>query len=137
MEKLKLYGLPFENMKIDEDFQKLTEEGCIDYGYLNGSLQKQVILNIINSRKKYKKVLDINPFLENIVFSDNECEIVDANKKIVESEYSLQNNRNILLKVYDKVLNRKVTQSINKRVILEMFNTPQQSHLLLCDSAYD
>ncbi|HEB31120.1 MAG TPA: hypothetical protein ENI15_09635 [Spirochaetes bacterium] len=136
IEKLRLYGMSYEDWKIDEDFQKLTEEGCIDFGYLNGILQKQVMLNLINSRKKYKKVLDINPFLENIVFSDNEREIVDTNKKIVESEYSLQKNRDNLLKVYDKVLNRKVTQSINRKVLLETFNTPQQSYLLLCDSAY-
>jgi glycosyltransferase involved in cell wall biosynthesis len=136
MEKLKLYGLPYEDRKIDEEFQKLIEEECIDFCYLNGSLQKQVIQNLLNSKKKYKKVLDINPFLENIVFSDDEREIVETNKKVVESEYSLQNNRKNLLKVYERVLNRKVTHSINKRVLLETFNTPQQSYLLLCDSAY-
>ena len=136
MEKLKLYGLSYDDRKIDKDFKELVEGDCIDFCYLNGSLQKQVIQNLLNSKTKYQKVLDMNPFLENIVFSDNEREIVEANKKVVESEYSLQNNRNNLLKIYNKVLNKKVTQSINKQVLLETFNTPQQSHLLLCDSAY-
>jgi hypothetical protein len=136
-EKLMMYGLSFDRKKIDEGFQKLTKEGCIDFGDLSCDLQKQVVINLINSNSKIKKVLDINPFLENIVFSDREDEIVDKNRKVVEIEYSLQRNRNILLSVYAKVLNNRVTQSINRKVLLETFNTPRQSHLLLCDSAYE
>jgi glycosyltransferase involved in cell wall biosynthesis len=134
--KLRAYGLPFDRKKIDEGFLELSDRGYVDFGYLDGGLQKQVVLNLINSRNKLKKILDINPFLENIVFSDREAEIVDKNKKVVSKEYSLQKNRYNLLSVYEKVLNIRITQSINKRVLLETFNTPRKSHLLLCDSEH-
>ncbi len=135
-EKLNQYGIFDTSNKVEEYFNLLTENGCIDFGILSEDLQKQVILNILKSKSKYNKILDLNPGLRNISFSKESRGMIESNKKIIKDEYSPERNRSILLDVYRKVLSVAVTQSIDKRVLLDTFNTPEKNFLLLCDSAY-
>ncbi len=135
-QKMKQYGITVKPPDIERSFYSLIDDNCIDYGYLSEDLQRQVIFQVQKSRKNYKKILDLNPLLEKIFsFKDLE-QIVDNNRKIVTEEYSLKKNRATLLNVYERVLNMEVEHSIDKRVVLDAFNTPEKNFLLLCDSAY-
>ena len=135
-QKLRMYGMSFKESKIDEDFHRLTGDGLIDFGCLSEDIQKQVILNVLKSANSLEKMLDLNPLLENTNSFNDSFEIIEKNKKVVEEEYSLQRNKNTLIGVYNSILNRTVTHSIDKKVLLEAFNTAEKNHLLLCDSAY-
>lgn len=136
-QKLSLYRIPFKESKIDEDFHRLTGDGSIDFGCLSEDIQKQVIQNVLKNSNCFKKMLDLNPLLGNTNFFNDSFEIIEKNKCVVEEEYSFQKNRSTLLGVYDSVLSGTVTHSMDKKVLLETFNTADKNHLLLCDSAYD
>lgn len=82
-------------------------------------------------------MLDLNPLLKNTYSFNDSSGIIEKNKSVVEEEYSYQKNRSTLLGVYDAVLSGTVAHSIDKKVLLEAFNTADKNHLLLCDSAYD
>jgi hypothetical protein len=62
--------------------------------------------------------------------------VIRENRGIIQEEYSLQKNRDNLLRIYDKVLTVSVTHDIDKHVLLDAFNTPEKHSLLLCDRAY-
>jgi hypothetical protein len=103
---------------------------------LSESHQREVIVRLLKNRSVREKMLDINPFLlEFSSFKDWE-DIIIRNRSVVEECYSLENCKKRLLDIYRKVLDKRIVHSIDKRVVLEAFNTPDMSHLLLCDSAY-
>lgn len=135
-QKMKQYGITVKPTDIEKSFYSLIDDNCIDYGYLSEGLQRQVIFQVQKNRKNYKKILDLNPFLEKISSFEGWEQLVENNRKIVTEEYSLTKNRVTLMNVYERVLNVEVKHSIDKRVVLDAFNTPEKNFLLLCDSAY-
>jgi hypothetical protein len=103
---------------------------------LNETNQREVVDRLLKNKGSRKKILDMNPFLiEFSSFKDTEGTI-QRNRSVVEKHYSLENCKKRLFDIYKKVLNTSIKHSIDKRVVLEAFNTPDMSHLLLCDSAY-
>jgi len=135
--RLTTYGIEISSKELERRIGTLIDDGYIDFGMLNEELQKQVILNIRSGRNNRKKVLDLNPYLRNITSSNGRKEIIEHNKKVVLREYSLEKIGNILLDVYKKVTDCRVINIINRRTLVELFNSVERSHLLLCDSSYE
>jgi hypothetical protein len=136
-EKLDKYGLPCSADIMDEYLHNATRGGTVDFGYLDEGLQMKVLRLLSRDKNNQKKLLALNPFLENITSFENESDVIERNKKIVEGEYSLKKNKSNLMKVYAAVMDRSVRHSIDKRVLLEVFNTPDKNLLLLCSTGYD
>ncbi|UCB47276.1 MAG: glycosyltransferase family 1 protein [Spirochaetota bacterium] len=135
-ERLLKYGLEANDSKIDGGLQSLTRDGCIDFGILNENNQRKVVDRLLKNKGVREKILDMNPFLiEFTSFKDTE-DTIQRNRSVVEEHYSLENCKERLLDIYKKVLDTRIKHGIDKRVVLEAFNTPDMSHLLLCDSAY-
>jgi glycosyltransferase involved in cell wall biosynthesis len=135
-ERLLRYGLEVNDSEIEKGLESLTKDGCIDFGILSESYQREVMSGLLKNRGSRNKILDNNPFLiEFTSFKDTE-DIIFRNRSVVEEHYSLENCKKRLLEIYRKVLDIRIIHGIDKRVVLEAFNTPDMSHLLLCDSAY-
>lgn len=135
-ERLVQYGITESSEEIEEHFRSIIKNGYVDFGLLSEDLQRQVILGLSNNEKRRKKFLDLNTGLADTNFFKDSREVIESNRRIVESEYSEEKNRELLLTVYEKVLSSDVTQSIDKKVLLFAFNTPEKNTLLLCESAY-
>lgn len=142
-ERMKRYALSFVPERLDELLHPFIKDGCIDFGCLSEDLQRQLIMQAVESRKCMKKILDLNPFLEEIRrFKEPSLlvkrnKIVERNKRIVLEEYSSEKNRAILREVYAKVVSREVRHCIEESVVLNFFNIPEKLFLLLCDLSYD
>jgi len=135
-ERLARYSLPADDSLVEEHLQSLVQGGKIDFCLLSEDLQQEVIRRVSGRKSAFHKMLDENPFLVRFSSLKEDKEIIENNRKAVKEIYSLDRCRDTLLGVYTKVMGREVHQSIDKRIVLEEFNAPQKSHLLLCDSAY-
>jgi glycosyltransferase involved in cell wall biosynthesis len=135
-ERLRRYGLEASASEIEKGLQSLVLNGSIDFGILSESYQREALTELLENRKVRKKVLDLNPFLIGFSSTTGTEDIVLRNRSVVEARYSLENCKKRLLDIYGKVMESEVTHSIDKKVLLEAFNNPDKSHLLLCDSAY-
>ena len=135
-ERLARYSLLADDGLVEEHLQSLVQGGKIDFCLLSEDLQREVIRRVSGRKSAFHKMLDENPFLVRFSLLKEDKEIIENNRKTVKEIYSLDRCRDTLLGVYTKVMGREVHQSIDKRIVLEEFNAPEKSHLLLCDSAY-
>jgi glycosyltransferase involved in cell wall biosynthesis len=135
-ERLLKYGLDASASEIEKGLQSLAPDGSIDFGLLSERYQREALIELLKNRKVRKKILDLNPFLIGFSSITGTGDIILRNRSVVEERYSLENCKMRLLDIYGKVTGSEVSHSIDKRVVLEAFNTPDKSHLLLCDSAY-
>jgi len=53
-----------DQSEIDQAFEKLTQNNTIDFGLLDESFQKEVISNLLSDQTSLKRLIDINPSLE-------------------------------------------------------------------------
>jgi glycosyltransferase involved in cell wall biosynthesis len=135
-ERLEMYGLESRASEIEQGFQSVIRDESVDFASLSESDQRDVLARLLKNRGAREKIVDSNPFLmEFSSFKDREDTII-RNRSVVEEHYSLENCKKRLLDIYGKVLDSEVVQRIDKRIVLEAFNTPDKSHLLLCDSSY-
>jgi len=140
-ERLNRYRMEFSQETAENGFSRIIQGGVVDFGYLSEEFQREVIEIIIEDSKKREKFLDFNPFLERHynferTITDWWKEVIEKNRSVVKTEYSQENNRSILLDVYERVIKREVKHSINRAVLLRAFNTPEQNRLLLCETSY-
>jgi len=130
------YGLPSDKRSADERLRSVIRNGSVDFCCLSEDLQREVIDTVYNSDRGFNKLLDINPFLAQFFSLNEQKELIARNKKTVRDRYSRARCRTDLCAVYRAVMEREVSHSIDKRVLLERFVTSSADHLLLCDEAY-
>ena len=136
LERLRQYGLAEKPERIEEHCQGLLKGGFVDFGVLSEDLQMQALVGIVDDDSHRKKVLDVNPLLSDTNLFKESPGLISRNRSIVETEFSGERIRSLLLKAYEGVLGRTVFQSVNKAVLLCTFNRPEKNCLLLCESAF-
>ena len=109
----------------------------MDFGELCEDLQMQVIRAVKDSSRDREVLIRMNPFLEEACILEECRDLISHNREIIAREYSVQRNRERLLKAYGKVCGTTPVQRIQGDLLLQMFNTPDANHLLLCDLSYD
>ncbi|MFW6138301.1 MAG: hypothetical protein ACOC7U_03920 [Spirochaetota bacterium] len=138
LEKMSRYGIRLSPDEAAGHFDELVERGSVDFGCLNETLQKQVTLNVMDDKSKLSKMKELNPKAENLGSIDFAYTWLTAeNKRIVQQEYSIPKYTRLLMEVYEKVLNTRVSQAMDKKIILDQFTVPEKNQLLLCESAYE
>ncbi len=135
--KMKQYGLPLSGESLGRSFRSLFLNSSVDFGCLNEKLQKQVISSILEKPGNRKHMLDLNPFLSHIDGLSDVRERIEANRSVVEQQYSLEKNRERLMHTYRRVKRGTVFHAIDGIKLLAAFNTPERSQLLLCDEAFE
>jgi hypothetical protein len=135
-EKLARYGVVPEKNQVEEFLNALYGAGFVDFGRLSEDLQRYVIRKAARDPQSRLELLNQNPFLDGMFSIAGAGDIVEANRKTVLNEFSLEKTSAMLLEVYETVLSGQVTQRIDKGAVVSAFNTPGNNHLLLCPSAY-
>jgi hypothetical protein len=125
-----LFNFSIENARLRDAFDHITSDGVIDFGLLDESSQKRVILRSSSRGKDSAELIRINPFLAapGIVSSKNE--LIENNKQAILRKYSLASYRNNLLNVYRKVSTAPINQEIDKSVLVSSFLNPEKFSLL-------
>ncbi len=136
-DRLYRYGLSIDETVIREHLEGLRARGNVDFGELSEDLQMQVIRAVKDSSRDREVLIRMNPFLEEACILEECRDLISHNREIIAREYSVQRNRERLLKAYGKVCGTTPVQRIQGDLLLQMFNTPDANHLLLCDLSYD
>jgi glycosyltransferase involved in cell wall biosynthesis len=136
-ERLGRYGLEVNAGEVEAYFDSVGQRGSVDFGMLSEDLQCQVIQRAARSGRSRRKLISLNPFLEKLIYLEEDNPIIEHNQSVIAAEYSPSKNKERLLETYRKVAQKTPQGSIRKEVPLRRFNTPEKNHLLLCNSSYD
>lgn len=115
------FGLHLEKEAIEIMTQKMLDDGCIDFGLLDESFQKQVLNTLLAEPEKRNRLAEINPFLKNPAISVGNHERISHNRQIVSNEFNVGVYRENLLKTYQAVLRDTVKQRIDKHCLAASF----------------
>lgn len=125
-----LFNLPITKSRIRKAFDAITGDGIIDYGLLDESSQKKVILKMISSRKHAEKLVWINPFLSDPGLVPDQKELVKTNRRAILEFYAPTIYRQKTVDLYHKVSTTPVKQKIDKTALAAAFLNLERFSLL-------
>ena len=98
--RLGLYGLSTDENVMREYLKRIQLRKDIDFGELSEDLQMQVIRAVKDSSHDRDELMELNPFLERGCVAGDWKDLITCNRAIIAREYSVQKNRERLLKMY-------------------------------------
>lgn len=139
LKNLKSFGVVVDKGQIEVDTEDLFSGQVLDFGMLDEENQRQVISKLLMDDRLKNDILGINKKLSifSMLNSSDFRNIIEKNIAIVEKEYSLKKIRGLLIDVYNSVLKDEVKHSIDKKILIEEFNSLERMSLLLCNETYD
>ena len=115
------YDYPIVNETINRVFANLIHSGQIDFGMLNETLQRQVVARLIKDPASRKTLLSMNPHLDGAGTITGQSRTIDHNRQAVLAHYGLEQYRARLTMIYDQVARTRVSQKIDKKVVIDAF----------------
>jgi hypothetical protein len=125
-----LFNLSIDDARLRKAFDYITSDGLIDFGLLDESSQKQVVLRALPRGKDWAGLIQINPFLAAPGTVGDKNDLIENNKQAVLKNYSPDLYRNKLLDVYRKVSTTPIKQKIDKTVLISSFLNLEKFSLL-------
>ena len=116
-----LFGLAMDVDTLETSFDKIAEDGNIDFGMLDEAFQKEVLLKIISNRKDKGTLASLNCFLSDISNVSKKDLLIKNNSTSVQENYSNTGYRERLLHIYENVCTAPVHHSIDKKSLLLKF----------------
>lgn len=123
------YGYDPDSAGVDKAFEKITRSGCIDFGILDESFQKIILMRLADSVTAREKLLVLNPFLKG-PYKGNDDGLISTNKKAVLGTYNESAYKTRLLQVYETSASLRIHHGIDKKRLLEAFLNPLTFNLL-------
>ena len=122
-------GIKMTDKMAQNAWYQLTGQGLIDFGLLHEDFQKQVLLRLLHDRETAEELMAINTFLARAPQQDMD-KLVDHNRRIVEMYYSRESYRELLLRVYHRVIKIQVKHELDKAGLAAAFLAPHTFSLL-------
>ncbi len=110
--------------------------GDLDFGSLSEDLQRDVLTAVLESPARRKRLLDDNPALGGALAAGLPPELIEANRRAVLEEFSLEATASRLLSAFRQAAERPVRQSIDKAALVRELNAGD-APLLLCPDSYE
>ncbi|MCP3875525.1 MAG: hypothetical protein GY699_20515, partial [Desulfobacteraceae bacterium] len=124
------FNLTPDSDRVDQAFDTLTHNNRIDFGMLDETFQKQVLLKLFSEDRAKQLLLDINPFLNGPGQLKDNHDFIGRNQKAILSGYNKAVYENRLLSLYKKVVKKPVNHKIDKGKLLQSFLNPLHFCLL-------
>jgi hypothetical protein len=93
----------------------------MDFGLLNESFQKEIIVKICSNKNYKTAILELNPFLSHPGRVSDAANLIEKNRTTVKKQFSKSAYKENLLNVYETVCKQPVAHHIDKNVLLESF----------------
>jgi len=125
-----IFGHSVTQEKLNHFATGLARDGVIDFGLLNERCQRQVLSHLLSDSGAKKHLTSLNP---RISFPDPEVdmsEMLENNRSVVTAHYGVENCREQLLAVYERVIHQPVHQRLDKQVLLDAFFDLERFSLL-------
>ncbi|MBI9087404.1 MAG: hypothetical protein JEZ11_27690 [Desulfobacterales bacterium] len=128
------FGYRLNTGALEAFMEARKTAGTVDFGQLHESHQKRAIHRVINDKTAARRLIDLNPWLENPGWVKNDQRLIDNNRSAVARAYSSEAYGDTLMDIYTRVRTNTVTHRINKRKLLDAFLCPESFCLLKwCD----
>ena len=114
----------------DKFIEALSRMKSIDFGMLSEHFQRVVLDKVQDDRSCLLELLERNPFLETMLTSRRESQLIQRNGERILSVYHPDRYRDRLLKIYHAILSQPIQHRINKKALLRGFLTPGNFSLL-------
>lgn len=116
--------------EIESALETLSQKSCIDFGMLDETLQKQVIVQLLADMKHRMLLMKLNPFLVRPAFVKAKTALIERNRNAVLMSYNREKYRERLLEVYRQISQTAVAHRIDKQTLLSSFFKPDSFSLL-------
>ncbi|MDA3894605.1 MAG: hypothetical protein PF482_00505 [Desulfobacteraceae bacterium] len=130
LENAATFKITVSETAIDRAYKNMTSGNDIDFGILDEHFQKIIITSIQSDKKFKNRIIALNPFLSDFIQTQNNSDIINHNRAIVEKKFSQNVYQNQLLRTYQKVIDHRVTHQIDKKSLAEKFLNPDNFSLL-------
>ena len=124
------FNIKISVSRVDAAFKTITKDNCIDFAHLNENMQQHIISMLINSNDIKKQILKLNPFLANITRLPDHHNRISHNKKAVVASYSQKAYQRCLMDIYSRIVQKSVSQQIDKQILAREFLNPETFSLL-------
>lgn len=124
------FNLSIDDARLRHAFDDITAGAGIDFGLLDESSQKRVILYVIARGKDSARLIQINPFLAAPGTVRDKNDLIENNKQAILKNYSPDLYRTKLLNVYRKVSTTPIQHQIDKAVLASSFLNLEKFSLL-------
>lgn len=128
------YGFSVDKKSRETALAGILEAPCIDFGLLNESFQKEIIIRVLFENEYKISLMSLNSFLAEPDRINKLKTLVENNRIVIGDRYSESAYRETLLKAYRRVCRCPVTHGINKKNLLESFFRPKHFSLLKWDA---
>ncbi len=115
------FDLHIEAAQVRRAYEAITAGGTMDFGLLAEPYQKQVLHYLMSNKVHLQRLLTCNPLLAKIRNGTDQQNRIEANRKAIVRNYSMDLYRQTLLDLYGRVVTTPVKQQINKRKLLAEF----------------
>jgi len=115
---------------VSEAETRLAASDVIDFGLLNEKYQREVLLRLVEDPAKKTELMQLNPFLEELVDLPVSKNRIRRNREIVLTAYNAAGYRNTLGNVYRRAATDSVRHGIRKEALLSRFFDPHRLSLL-------
>jgi glycosyltransferase involved in cell wall biosynthesis len=113
--------IPVSDSAIGRAYEKMTSNKNIDFGILDEYFQKQVITGLLADKKLKNRIIELNSFLSDFTRMHDNSKIINHNRAIVETLFSQEVYRSMLLNTYQKIIRQAVSHQIDKQILAENF----------------
>jgi hypothetical protein len=130
-----LFNFNIDQARIRNAFDAITKDGTVDFGLLDESSQKKVILQLVSSINNREELIRRNAFLLDPGTITDQNALISENQAVIRQHYNPTLYRQRLGEIYHRVGSTAVEHRIDKTVLIsEFFNLEKFS--LLKWSAY-
>ncbi|CAB1061213.1 Mannosylglucosyl-3-phosphoglycerate synthase (EC [Olavius sp. associated proteobacterium Delta 1] len=125
-----LFNFSIENARLRDAFDHITSDGVVDFGLLDESSQKRVMLRLIPRGRDSARLIQINPFLAAPGTVSDKNGLIANNKLAILRAYNPSAYTKKLMNVYQKVSTIPIKQNIDKNVLVSSFFNLEKFSLL-------
>ena len=116
-----LFNFEISSAALTDAFDHLSSGGVVDFGLLDESSQKKVILRLLADQQNSARLIEINPFLAAPGSQSHDVALIEGNKQAILRHYNPADYRRNLMAVYRQVCSNPVEQSIDKSFLVSAF----------------
>ena len=106
---------------INDFSSRRARDGVMDFGLLNERCQRQVLAHLLSDPGAKKHLASLNPRIFFPGPENDMSEILENNRTVVTRHYGMEDYREQLLSIYERVVHQPVHQRIDKQVLLDAF----------------
>ncbi|NNF99260.1 MAG: hypothetical protein HKM93_07765 [Desulfobacteraceae bacterium] len=115
---------------IDHGYERVKSGGFFDFGMLDETLQRRVILKVLTEPGVKDELASRNPFLIGMKNVSPDDDIIALNKRVIQQSFNRTAYAQTLIGIYENVMETTVDHRIDKTELIKRFLTPDNFSLL-------